>query len=81
MRFFEYGSPRMTDWLRGLGYEVNHKRVARLMRQMGLQAITPGPRTSKPAKSHNIYPYLLRSVENDRVNQVWNADITYIPMN
>jgi putative transposase len=80
MRRPEYGYPRMTDWLKDQGYEVNHKRVARLMRRMGLQAITPGPHTSKPAPGHKIYPYLLRDVEIDHVNQVWSTDITYIPM-
>ena len=80
MRHPEYGSPRMTDWLRDQGYALNHKRVARLMQQMGLQAITPGPHTSKPAPGHKIYPYLLRDVAIERVNQVWSIDITYIPM-
>jgi len=50
------------------------------MQQMGLQAITPGPHTSKPAPGHKIYPYLLRNVRIERVNQVWSTDITYIPM-
>ncbi len=76
----EFGSPRMTDWLRDQGYSVNHKRVERLMRLMSLQAITPGPHTSKPSPSHPTYPYLLRDVERERVNQVWRADIAYIPM-
>jgi putative transposase len=80
MRHPEFGYPRMTDWLREQGHEVNHKRVARLMRRMGLQAITPGPHTSKPAPGHRIYPYLLRDVQIERVNQVWSTDITYIPM-
>ncbi len=80
MRHPELGYPRMTGWLRDEGYEVNHKRVARLMRRMGLQAITPGPHTSKPAPDHKVYPYLLRNVEIERVNQVWSTDITYIPM-
>jgi len=80
MRHPEFGSPRMTDWLNDEGYEVNHKRIERLMRQMGLQAITPGPHTSKPAPGHKIYPYLLRNVQVERVNQVWSTDITYIPM-
>lgn len=80
MQHPEYGYPSMTDWLRDEGYEVNHKRVARLMRRMGLQAITPGPHTSKPAPENKIYPYLLRNVSIDRVNQVWSTDITYIPM-
>ncbi len=80
MRRPEYGSPRMTDWLLDEGYNVNHKRVARLMREMGLQAITPGPHTSKPAPGHKIYPYLLRNMDITHVNQVWSTDITYIPM-
>ncbi len=80
MRHPEFGYPRMTDWLKNQGYEVNHKRVARLMQRMGLQAITPGPHTSKPTPGHKIYPYLLRNVEIERVNQVWSTDLTYIPM-
>lgn len=80
MRHPEFGCPRMTDWLRDEGHPVNPKRVARLMRLMGLQAITPGPHTSKPALGHKIYPYLLRNMKIDRVNQVWSTDITYIPM-
>ena len=80
MRRPEYGSPRMTDWLGEQGHHVNHKRIVRLMRLMGLQAITPGPHTSKPATGHKIYPYLLRNVEVTSVNQVWSTDITYIPM-
>ncbi len=80
MRHPEFGYPRMTDWLVDQGHEVNHKRVARLMQQMGLQAITPGAHTSKPAPGHKIYPYLLRNVNIERVNQVWSTDITFIPM-
>lgn len=80
MRHPEFGYPRMTDWLRDEGHPVNPKRVARLMQRMGLQAITPGPHTSKPAPGHTIYPYLLRNVEIERVNQVWSTDITYVPM-
>lgn len=80
MRHPEWGYPRMTDGLRDEGYEVNSKRVARLMRVMGLQAITPGPHTSRPAPGYKIYPYLLRGVEIDRVDQVWSTDITYVPM-
>ena len=76
----EYGYPRMTDWLNEQGYAVNHKRVARLMRLMGLQAITPGPHTSKPSPGHKVYPYLLRGVAITHPNQVWSSDITYIPM-
>jgi putative transposase len=73
-----YGIRRMTAWLRQRGYAVNPKRVARLMRQMGLQAIYPKRRLSQPIAGHMIYPYLLRGVAVDRVNQVWSADITYI---
>ena len=76
----EYGYPRMTDWLIDKGYDVNPKRIARLMQIMGLQAITPGPHTSKPCPGHKIYPYLLRGVEITRTNHVWSTDITYIPM-
>ena len=80
MRRPEYGSPRMTDWLRDNGCLINHKRVARLMQIMGIQAITPGPHTSKPSPGHKIYPYLLRNLDIVRVNQVWSTDITYVPM-
>jgi putative transposase len=73
-----YGIRRMTAWLRRRGYAVNHKRVGRLLRQMGLEAIYPKPRLSQPAASHVIYPYLLRGIPVNRVNQVWSADITYI---
>jgi putative transposase len=75
-----YGAPRITDWLRALGYRVNHKRVERLMRVMGLQATLPGPHTSQPHPEHVIYPYLLRDLKVERPNQVWGADITYVPM-
>lgn len=81
MKHPEFGSPRITDWLRRDGYKVNHKRVERLMKVMGLAAITPGPHTSKPAPEHKIYPYLLRGLEIGRINQVWSTDITYVPMN
>ena len=80
LRHPEFGYPRMTDWLQDKGYQVNHKRIARLMQIMGLQAITPGPHTSKPAPEHKIYPYLLRNLTIDHVGQVWSTDITYIPM-
>ena len=76
----DYGSPRMTDWLQDQGYAVNRKRVARLMQLIGLQAITPGPHTSKPDIGHKVYPYLLRGVAITDPNQVWSTDITYIPM-
>lgn len=73
-----YGVRRMTAWLRCQGYAVNHKRVARLMRQIGVEAIYPKPRLSQPVAGHVIYPYLLRGVTVHRVNQVGSADITYI---
>jgi putative transposase len=75
-----YGWPRMTAHLRRLGWPINHKRVQRLMQQMGLQAIYPKPRTSMATLDHKIYPYLLGAVEITRPNQVWSADITYVPM-
>jgi len=75
-----YGSRRMTTALRRMGYCVNRKRIQRLMRQMGIQAIYPKPRLSLSQKEHTIYPYLLRDVCVDRVDQVWCADITYIPL-
>lgn len=73
-----YGIRRMTAWLRSRGYAVNHKRVRRLLRTMGLEAIYAKPRLSQPAAGHTIYPYLLRGVTVDQVNQVWSADITYV---
>jgi putative transposase len=75
-----YGSRRMTAWLRSQGYSVNRKRVRRLMEIMGLRAIYRRPRTSQPAPGHQVYPYLLRGVAITQPNQVWTADITYIPM-
>lgn len=73
-----YGSRRLTAWLRGQGFEVNRKRVARLMRVMGLEAVYPKPRLSQPGEGHKIYPYRLQQVQIERVNQVWSTDITYI---
>ncbi len=75
-----YGSRRMTAWLRTQGHGVNRKRVQRLMRVMGIEAIYQRPNTSKPSPGHKVYPYLLRGLEIGRVNQVWATDITYIPM-
>jgi len=75
-----YGAPRMTWWLNEQGHGVNRKRVARLMRQMGLQATLPGPHTSKPHPEHVKYPYLLRDLEIGAPFEVWCADITYVPM-
>jgi putative transposase len=74
------GSRRMTTWLAGQGHAVNRKRVQRLMRLMGLEAIYPKPRLSQPGKEARIYPYLLRNVEILRPNQVWSTDITYVPL-
>src|SRR5262249_18692548 len=74
------GSRRMTAWLIERGEEVNRKRVQRLMRAMGLEAIYPKPRLSRPGEGHRIYPYLLRGVKVERPDQVWSADITYVPM-
>ena len=73
-----YGSLKMTEWLNRQGYHVNHKRVERLLSLMGLKAIYPRPGTSQSHSEHKIYPYLLRDVTIDRVNQVWSTDITYI---
>ena len=75
-----YGSRRMRAWLSRQGQSVNRKRVRRLMRTMGLQAIYRRPRTSKPGPRHKVYPYLLGGMEITRPDQVWAADITYIPM-
>jgi putative transposase len=75
-----YGSRRMAAWLKTQGHAVNRKRVQRLMRLAGLLAIYQRPNTSKPAPAHKIYPYLLGGIAIERVNQVWCADVTYIPM-
>ena len=75
-----YGSRRMTAWLQQQGYEVNRKRVSRLMAVMGIEAVYPKPKLSQPGEGHQIYPYLLRDVAIKRVNQVWSTDITYIPI-
>lgn len=73
-----YGSRRMVVYLSRLGHVVNRKHVQRLMRQMGLAGMAPGPNTSKPHPEHVVYPYLLRGMEIVRPNQVWSTDITYI---
>ena len=75
-----YGTRRMVIHLRRLGYLVGRKLVKRLYKKMGLEAIYPKPKLSKPGKGHKIYPYLLRNLKIVRSNQVWAADITYIPM-
>lgn len=75
-----YGSRKMVVALAGHGHVVNRKRVQRLMRLMGLEAIYAKPRLSQRGKENRIYPYLLRDVPILRPNQVWSTDITYIPM-
>jgi putative transposase len=74
------GSRRLAVMLREKGYSINRKRVQRLMRKMWIEALGPKPRTTKPAPGHKIFPYLLRNLVIDRPNQVWAADITYIPI-
>jgi putative transposase len=75
-----YGSRQMARHLRREGYTVGRKRIRRLMAKMGLEPIYQRPRTTVPHPEHRIYPYLLRELVIDRPNQVWCADITYIPM-
>lgn len=74
------GSRRIVDALDDEGIVVNRKKVQRLMRIMGLAALYPKQRTTIPAVGHRIYPYLLRGLTVDRPNQVWCADVTYLPM-
>jgi putative transposase len=74
------GSRRMAVLLRTEGHAVNRKRARRLMRKMGIAALGPKPRTTKPASGHKVFPYLLRGMAIDRPNQVWAADITYVPI-
>ena len=73
-----YGVLRMTAVLRRQGYEVGPKRIRRLLRTMGLEAIYQKPDTSQPNPEHQIYPYLLRGLSIERCNQVWSTDITYV---
>jgi len=75
-----YGEPKLTVWLKGQGYGVNHKRVERLMKLMGWQTLYRKPNTSKPGKGRLIYKYLLKGLKIDHRNQVWALDITYVPM-
>jgi putative transposase len=75
-----YGSRLMTEWLRTKGFEVNRKRVSRLMALMGIEAVYPKPKLSQPGEGHRIHPYLLEGMKVERVNQVWSTDITYIRM-
>lgn len=71
------GSRRLTAMLRAEGFPINRKRVQRLMQRIGIAALGPKPNTSKPGPGHKIYPYLLRGLAIERVNQAWAADITY----
>ena len=73
-----YGSRKMVVFLKAAGHQVNRKRVRRLMRQMGLAGMAPGPNTSRPHPEHKVHPYRLRGVPVVRPNQVWSTDITYI---
>jgi len=75
-----YGARKIAAWLKSQSHQVNRKRVRRLMQLMGLKTVYRHPRTSKPAPGHKIYPYLLGGLRITRPNQVWAADITYIPM-
>lgn len=81
MEFPHYGCRRLAATLsRELAWEVNRKRVRRLMRILGVEALYPKPNLSRPADGHQVHPYLLRNLEIVRPNQVWSTDITYIPM-
>jgi putative transposase len=73
-----YGVPKMTEWLKREGHRINRKRIRRLMRLMGLEAIYPKRRLSIPDLEHKKYPYLLSNLEINHADQVWCADITYI---
>jgi putative transposase len=75
-----YGSRRMTAYLKRLDYDVNRKRIQRLMRMMGIEAIYPKPNLSKRGKENEVYPYLLKGLKITESNQVWATDITYIGM-
>ena len=75
-----FGSRQMTRWLRREGETVSRKRVRRLMRLLGVQAVYQRPKTSEPNPEHRIYPYLLRDLEITRPDHVWCADVTYIPL-
>ena len=75
-----YGSRRIRNELEVKGYQVSRKRVQRLMREMGIRALYPRPRTSQPGPGHKIYPYRLTGLSIERPNQVWATDICYLPM-
>lgn len=74
-----YGVRKITEELRRQDSIYNHKRIYRLMKLMGIEAIRPGKNLSKPNKDHLVYPYLLRNVKVTISNQVWSSDITYLP--
>lgn len=76
----EFGSRQMARWLRRQGYWINRKRVQRLMRKMGMEAIYQKPNLSRRHPEHRVYPYLLRNLKVNRPNQVWATDITYLPI-
>jgi putative transposase len=80
LRTPSYGSRSMKRHFRRLGQMVNRKRIQRLMRLMGIEAVYPKPHTSRPHPEHRVYPYLLRGLNVERPNHVWAADITYVPM-
>lgn len=80
LKYPDYGSRRIQDELEDLGHAVGRDHVSTLMRKMGIEAVYPKPRLSKPQPAHKIYPYLLRNKEIVRANHVWAADITYLPM-
>jgi putative transposase len=80
MAFPFYGARKVAVWLKSQGHIVNRKRIRRLMQIMGLKAIYRHPKTSQPAPGNKIYPYQLNGLKITRPNQVWVADITYIPM-
>lgn len=75
-----FGQRQFRNELRKLGHRVGRRRIARLMKIMGIEALCPKPSTSTPSPSNPIYPYLLRGVEITKADEVWCADITYIPM-
>ena len=75
-----YGSRKITGVLQRLGYKVNRKRVQRLMRELGIEAIYPKPKLSKVNPEHQVYPYLLKGLVIEYPNQVWSTDITYLPV-
>jgi len=79
LRWPFYGRVKHTEELRKRGYEVNHKRVWRLMKKLGIIARVPGPHTSRGDWQHEKYPYLLKGLNINRINQVWATDITWIP--